>query len=212
MRNLSIVVCRRPPLPLSLCLSLSEKNVKITVWCLGHSTNWFCFCIAHLPDAIKESYCASQLKEQLEQMKEFFINTMIVARQQIIIGPPYDRSLNGTAGDESKSLLLFQGITTGLSHIRYLSGELDSVVSLRCEIAQLPPNAVVRLLNTLFTFSSRLDLHCRSPGFIDRKYQRATGSNGCPYMPTLDVWARIINVSSSTTLATKSEWTDMSQF
>lgn len=112
MRNLSIVVCRRPPLP--LCLSLSQKNVKITVWCLGHSTNWFCFCIAHLPDAIKESYWASQLKEQLEQMKELFINTMIVARQQIIIGPPYDRSLNATAGDESKSLFALSRYHHGL--------------------------------------------------------------------------------------------------
>ncbi|CAF0733770.1 unnamed protein product [Adineta steineri] len=29
------------------------------------------------------------------------------------------------------------------SNIRFISGELDSIISLRCEIAQLPPNAVI---------------------------------------------------------------------
>lgn len=43
---------------------------------------------------------------------------------------------------------IFKGIVDS-SNIRYLSGELDSAVSLRCEISQLPSNAVVRLFFSL---------------------------------------------------------------
>jgi hypothetical protein len=39
---------------------------------------------------------------------------------------------------------IFQGIVDS-SNIRFVSGELDSAVSLRCEITQLPSNAVVCL-------------------------------------------------------------------
>ena len=69
--------------------------------------------------------------------------------------------------------LLFQGIA-GLSNVRYISGELDSAVSLRCEIGQLPSNAVVCFLFLFFlsTFHLYLNINLRLLGFIDQKFQQ----------------------------------------
>jgi hypothetical protein len=103
--NNNICVARKEKRSFHCCLPKAayvRKNVKITLRCRSHSLYKLIFIsLPILFYLIKKSYWASQLKEQLGRDERIPFINMIVARQQIIIiDPPYDWSLNWTAGEK----------------------------------------------------------------------------------------------------------------